>query len=128
MFIDPFFLPHVVSSSICTIGNRHISVILKNGSSTLLRYAKENNITVGSIKDLYESANDKKVVIDVIIRNPIERYFSALSTVTKIYNLDKTVPTPEKVERHKDNSGTFLDIHYYPQYTFLTSRLFDLIA
>ena len=121
MFVDPFFLPHVVASNIYTIDNRHISVILKNGSSTLHQYAKENDILISDIRKLFEPVSDKKVVIDVVIRDPIERYFSALNTVTKIYNLDKTVPTPEKVERHAQNAGLFLDNHYYPQYTFLTS-------
>ena len=121
MFVDPFFLPHVVAANIYTIGNRHISVMLKNGSSTLHQYAKENNIPIHDVKELFEPVGDKKIVIDVIIRDPVDRYFSALDTVTDIYKLDKTIPTPEKVDFLASNSGIFLDNHYYPQYTFLIS-------
>lgn len=123
MFVDPYFLPHINSANVYLIKNRYISVILKNGSSSLHRYASENNIQMTDVKQLFsEELNlNKKVVINVIIRNPIDRYYSALSTVKDIYNLPDSIPTLEQVERHSNNSGIFLDNHFYPQYLFAVS-------
>ena len=120
MFIDPFFLPHSYSANVYLIKNRYVSVILKNGSSSLHQYASENNIQITDVKEIFsEELNlNKKIVIDVVIKDPIDRYYSALHTVNDMYNLPDSVPTLERVKRHSSDTGIFLDNHFYPQYLF----------
>ena len=120
MFLDPFFFPNVIHfANVCKIKDRYISLILKNASTSIHKYAEDNNLTVTSIGDICENlSSNQKIVVDVVIRHPIDRYFSALDTVKKVYNLDSSVVTPEQVDKSNFPAGMFVENHYYPQYLF----------
>jgi hypothetical protein len=115
---DSFFF-NSNSAPICKIGDKNIAMILKNGTSSLKKLAGDNGYEITSVRADFDMGRTEDYFIDVYIRNPVDRYFSALDTVNRMYKLPVDTPTMDQVEVDQQRNGFFIDTHFYPQYWYM---------
>ena len=126
--IDPFLF-RMPAAEIYKVNGKNILKIYKNGSSTLrdlcdaspktcIHRDLELDFEEFDTKDL-----NKKYFLDVYLRNPVDRYFSAISTVKEIYG--KEIKTLDTNPLTTTNNGFFFDVHFYPQYWFIQQAYVD---
>ena len=94
---------------------RYIYPIFKNGSSSITEYAKEQQYKV-----LVNEQIKRISVIDVIIRNPCDRFISGINTF--VYNTKRENP---ELDVHTilwfAENYLFLNRHYCPQIAWLVN-------
>jgi hypothetical protein len=92
---------------------RYIYPIYKNGSSSITEYAQQQGY-----KTLLNQQISKLTTIDVVLRNPFDRYISGIKTfvyTTKANNTELDAPT---ILWFAENY-LFLNRHYAPQLSWL---------
>ena len=127
MFADPWFFDRV-DNNIVNIDGKFYSMILKNGTTSIEAKHGDRGVALRDVwLSRYDHASriDKPFVVNVILRDPVSRYFSALDTVKKItehYNtgLGKTMDLQERLTS-SGNAGWYLDPHMFPQYWWLVN-------
>lgn len=119
MFVhDPYFFAGGTNAEIAKIGDKNILVMLKNGQTSIKKYCDENNHKLVALRDDFQEG--KPYVVDVYFRDPIRRYFSALTTVKETnHEIYDRMPLPHSYEYTSDEKKMFLDPHTYPQYWYL---------
>ena len=125
MFADPWFFDRV-DNNIVDIDGKFYSMILKNGTTTIESKLGNRGVALRDIwLDKYEHASRLKepFVVNVILRDPVVRYFSALNTtktITEHYGtgMGKTMDLQERITS-SSNAGWYLDPHMFPQYWWL---------
>jgi hypothetical protein len=92
---------------------RYIYPIFKNGSSSLLEHARQQNYKI-----LINEQIKRVPIIDVILRDPLPRYISGVQTF--VHNVKKENPTldVDTILYFADNY-LFLNRHYAPQLSWL---------
>jgi len=92
---------------------RYFYPIFKNGSSSVYDYATQNKCKI-----LLNQQLSKLSVIDVVLRDPVERTISGMQTF--IYNTKQSVPTldADTIKWFAENYQ-FLNRHYAPQLSWL---------
>ena len=94
---------------------RYIYPIFKNGSSSLLEHARQQNYKI-LINEQIKKIND----IDIILRDPLARFISGINTYvsnTKRNNPQLDVDTII----YFAETYLFLDRHYAPQFSWLVN-------
>lgn len=127
MFADPWFFDRV-DNNIVNIDGKFYSMILKNGTTSIESVLGDRGVALRDIwlsRYDYASRIDKPFVVNVILRDPVARYFSALDTVKKITEhhntgLGKTMDLQERMTS-SGNAGWYLDPHMFPQYWWLVN-------
>ena len=125
MFADPWFFDRV-DNNIVEIDGEFYSMILKNGTTSI--DAKLGNRGF-PLRDFWLEKYGHAIkiqtplVVNIILRDPVARYFSALSTTKKItdhYNtgIGQTMDVQERMTS-SGNAGWYLDPHMFPQYWYL---------
>ena len=94
---------------------RYIYPIFKNGSSSLLEHARQQNYKI-LINEQIKTAP----IIDVILRDPLSRYISGIQTF--VHNVKKENPTldVDTILYFADNY-LFLNRHYAPQLSWIVN-------
>jgi hypothetical protein len=128
MLVDPWFFDRV-GNNVVEINGELYSMILKNGTTSIenvvgdrgfgLKQWWEENVG-SSISD----EPDEPVVVNIIWRDPLDRYFSALRTtkvITEAAGTNLDCQTMDRVERNSpyNNTGWYLDPHMFPQYWYV---------
>lgn len=111
--IDDFIFPNRCEVIEIIPSQRYIYPIFKNGSSSLYEYAKKQKCKI-----LINQQINKIDVIDVIIRNPSDRFVSGINTFvnnTKIANPQLDIDTII----YFAETYLFLNRHYCPQLSWL---------
>lgn len=92
---------------------RYIYPIYKNGSSSLLEHARQQNYKI-----LINEQIERAPIIDVILRDPLSRYISG--TQTFVYDVKKENPTLDvDTILYFAENYLFLNRHYAPQLSWL---------
>lgn len=130
MFVDPWFWD-IVFDQVVEIDNEYYSMILKNGTSSIENYVGHRGISLKQIwmekfGDSPNSEPDEPFTINVIWRDPVSRYFSALRTVQVInekYNItaNRTMDQVPRKGPTTDSYGWYMDPHMHPQYWYLVN-------
>jgi hypothetical protein len=92
---------------------RYIYPIYKNGRSSLLEYTRANNK-----KTLFNDQIKKLQVIDVVLRNPQDRFISGVNTFLWMTKRDHPY-LDDRTILHFAENYLFLNRHYAPQITWL---------
>ena len=94
---------------------RYIYPIYKNGSSSIAEYARQQGY-----KTLLNQQTSKIDIIDVVLRNPLERYISGIKTF--VYTIKAENPTldAQTILWFAENY-LFLNRHYAPQLSWLVN-------
>jgi hypothetical protein len=111
--IDDFIFPNRCEVIEIIPSQRYIYPIFKNGSSSLYEYAKNQKCKI-----LINQQINKIDIIDVIIRNPSDRFVSGINTFvnnTKIANPQFDIDTII----YFAETYLFLNRHYCPQLSWL---------
>jgi len=127
MFADPWFFDRV-DNNIIEIDNQFYTMILKNGTTSIEAKLGDRGYPLRDywLKNYGHASKLKKpLVVNVIFRDPVSRYFSALGTAKKITNyygtgMGKTMDRQERATSH-GNAGWYLDPHMFPQYWWLVN-------
>lgn len=92
---------------------RYIYPIFKNGSSSLIEHARQQNYKI-----LINEQIKRAPIIDVMLRDPLPRYISGIQTF--VHNVKKENPTldVDTILYFADNY-LFLNRHYAPQLSWL---------
>jgi hypothetical protein len=92
---------------------RYIYPIFKNGSSSLLGHARQQNYKI-----LINEQIKRVPIIDVILRDPLSRYISGIQTF--VHDIKKENPTldVDTILYFADNY-LFLNRHYAPQLSWI---------
>lgn len=126
------FLFRMPAAEIYKVNGKNILKIYKNGSSTLRDLCSSSPDTCKhrdlelDFDEFDNKSIDGKYFLDVYLRDPVDRYFSAVGTVKEIYGnnihtLDMNPMTSVKTV----NNGFFFDIHFFPQYWFIQQAYVD---
>ena len=92
---------------------RYIYPIYKNGSSSLLEHARQQNYKI-----LINEQIKRVPIIDVILRDPLPRYISGIQTF--VHNVKKENPTLDvDTILYFAENYLFLNRHYAPQLSWL---------
>ena len=92
---------------------RYIYPIFKNGSSSLLEHARQQNYKI-----LMNEQIERAPIIDVILRDPLSRYISG--TQTFVHDIKKENPTLDvDTILYFAENYLFLNRHYAPQLSWL---------
>ena len=92
---------------------RYIYPIFKNGSSSLLEHARQQNYKI-----LINEQIKRAPIIDVILRDPLSRYISG--TQTFVHDIKKENPTLDvDTILYFAENYLFLNRHYAPQLSWL---------
>ena len=92
---------------------RYIYPIFKNGSSSLLEHARQQNYKI-----LINEQIERAPIIDVILRDPLSRYISG--TQTFVHDIKKENPTLDvDTILYFAENYLFLNRHYAPQLSWL---------
>jgi hypothetical protein len=111
--IDDFIFPNRCEVIEIIPSQRYIYPIFKNGSSSLYKYAM-----LQQCKILINQQINKVDTIDVIIRNPVERFVSGINTF--VYNTKISNPTLDiDTIIYFAETYLFLNRHYCPQLSWL---------
>jgi|SaaInl5LU_22_DNA_1037371.scaffolds.fasta_scaffold05147_4 hypothetical protein len=127
MFADPWFFDRV-DNNIVDIDGKYYSMILKNGTTSVESKLGDRGVPLRDTwYEKYGNENrlEEPFVVNVILRDPVARYFSALDTVKKITGhydtgMGKTMDTQERMTS-SGNAGWYLDPHMFPQYWWLVN-------
>jgi len=93
--------------------HRYIYPIFKNGSSSLLEHARQQNYKI-----LINQQIKRAPIIDVILRDPLSRYISG--TQTFVHDIKKENPTLDvDTILYFAENYLFLNRHYAPQLSWL---------
>lgn len=94
---------------------RYIYPIYKNGSSSITEYAKQQNYKI------YFNEQLKRITtIDVVLRNPLERYLSGIKTF--VHNTKRDNPgLDENTILFFAENYLFLNRHYAPQLSWIVN-------
>ena len=93
--------------------HRYIYPIFKNGSSSLLEHARQQNYKI-----LINEQIERAPIIDVILRDPLSRYISG--TQTFVHDIKKENPTLDvDTILYFAENYLFLNRHYAPQLSWL---------
>jgi hypothetical protein len=92
---------------------RYIYPIFKNGSSSLIEHARQQNYKI-----LINEQIKRVPIIDVILRDPLSRYISGIQTF--VHDIKKENPTldVDTILYFADNY-LFLNRHYAPQLSWI---------
>ena len=123
------FLFRMPAAEIYKLNGKNILKIYKNGSSTLRDLCKSspescNHTELELDFEKFDNKSiDGKYFLDVYLRNPVDRYFSAVGTAKEIYGKD--IHTLDMNPMATINNGFFFDIHFFPQYWFIQQAYVD---
>jgi hypothetical protein len=92
---------------------RYIYPIYKNGSSSITEYAQQQGY-----KTLLNQQISKLTTIDVVLRNPFDRYISGIKTFVYTTNANNTELDAHTILWFAENY-LFLNRHYAPQLSWL---------
>lgn len=95
------------------MSNLYVYPIFKNGSSSIREHAKEH-----SCKILFNEQILKIEIIDVILRDPLDRFISGINTFVVNTKVEHTDLDTNTIKYFAENY-LFLNRHYAPQITWL---------
>ena len=113
--IDDFIFPNRCEVIEILPSQRYIYPIFKNGSSSITEHARTHNF-----KTLLNQQIGRVNIVDVIIREPTERFISGFNTF--VYNLSVENPTLDVATIiFFAETYLFLNRHYCPQISWLVN-------
>ena len=111
--IDDIIYPNRCEVIEIEASQRYIYPIFKNGSSSLLEHARQQNYKI-----LINEQIERAPIIDVILRDPLSRFISGIQTF--VHNVKKENPSLDvDAILHFAENYLFLNRHYAPQLSWM---------
>jgi hypothetical protein len=111
--IDDIIFPDRCEVIEIEASQRYIYPIFKNGSSSLNEYAQAQKLKI-----LFNEQIKKISDIDIILRNPLERFISGINTYVSNTKRDNPQLDVDTIIYFAE-TYLFLDRHYAPQFSWL---------
>jgi hypothetical protein len=113
--IDDIIFPDRCEVIEIEASQRYIYPIFKNGSSSINEYAQAQKLKV-----LFNEQIKKISNIDIILRDPLERFISGINTYVSNTNRDNPQLDVDTIIYFAE-TYLFLDRHYAPQFSWLVN-------